>query len=115
MMRVRLQRAEYRCARTIISRSSHPACTARPVHTKVHGEAEAAAIARMEDLSSQSYRRHRVDVIRLSSPRSHSDCYMDYWFSNIVAVCPMVRCNRASECRTDRSPAHRGIRLGADT
>lgn len=29
-----LQRAEYRCARSIISRSSHPACTARPVHTK---------------------------------------------------------------------------------
>lgn len=29
-----LQRAEYRCARPIISRSSHPACTARPVHTK---------------------------------------------------------------------------------
>ena len=29
-----LQRAEYRCARSIISRSSQPACTARPVHTK---------------------------------------------------------------------------------
>jgi hypothetical protein len=29
-----LQRAEYRCARSIISRSSHPACTARLVHTK---------------------------------------------------------------------------------
>ena len=29
-----LQWAEYRCARPIISRSSHPACTARPVHTK---------------------------------------------------------------------------------
>src|SRR5437016_9662936 len=28
------QWAEYRCARPIISRSSHPACTARPVHTK---------------------------------------------------------------------------------
>jgi len=27
------QWAEYRCARPIISRSSHPACTARPVHT----------------------------------------------------------------------------------
>src|SRR5437660_900179 len=31
------QWAEYRCARPIISRSSHPACTARPVHTEVHG------------------------------------------------------------------------------
>ena len=29
-----LQWAEYRCARPIISRSPHPACTARPVHTK---------------------------------------------------------------------------------
>ena len=29
-----LQRAEYRRARPIISRSSHLACTARPVHTK---------------------------------------------------------------------------------
>src|SRR5207253_9748604 len=28
------QWAEYRCARPIISRSSHPACTARPVHTQ---------------------------------------------------------------------------------
>ena len=28
------QWAEYRCARPIISRSPHPACTARPVHTK---------------------------------------------------------------------------------
>src|SRR5262245_45186426 len=28
------QWAEYRCARPIISRSSHPACTARPVHTR---------------------------------------------------------------------------------
>ena len=34
-----LQRAEYRCARPIISRSSHPACTARPVHTQIHGAA----------------------------------------------------------------------------
>ena len=33
------QWAEYRCARPIISRSSHPACTARPVHTEVHGQA----------------------------------------------------------------------------
>jgi transposase InsO family protein len=30
------QWAEYRCARPIISRSSHPACTARPVHTDRH-------------------------------------------------------------------------------
>ena len=29
-----LQRAEYRCARPITSRSSYPACTARPVHTQ---------------------------------------------------------------------------------
>ena len=28
------QWAEYRCARPIISRSPHPACTAQPVHTK---------------------------------------------------------------------------------
>jgi hypothetical protein len=33
------QWAEYRCARPIISRSSHPACTARPVHTEVHSQA----------------------------------------------------------------------------
>ena len=33
-----LQRAEYRRARPIISRSSHLACTARPVHTQVHGQ-----------------------------------------------------------------------------
>ena len=26
---------------------------------------------------------------------------------------PMARCNRASECRMDRSSAHRGIRLGS--
>ena len=30
-----LQRAEYRCARPIISRSTYPACNARPVHTDV--------------------------------------------------------------------------------
>src|SRR4029077_3145058 len=30
-----VQWAEYRCARPIISRSSNPACTARPVHTEV--------------------------------------------------------------------------------
>ena len=30
-----VQWAEYRCARPIISRSSNPACTARPVHTDV--------------------------------------------------------------------------------
>ena len=29
-----LQWAEYRCARPIISKSSHLACTARPVHTQ---------------------------------------------------------------------------------
>src|SRR5262249_26162931 len=39
------QWAEYRCARPIISRSSHPACTARPVHTKVHGEEKDDAVA----------------------------------------------------------------------
>src|SRR5437870_3127985 len=33
------QWAEYRCARPIISRSSHPACTARPVHTEWDGPA----------------------------------------------------------------------------
>src|ERR1700757_2005206 len=55
------QWAEYRCARPIISRSLHPACTARPVHTKVHGEKEDAAVARLENLPSQSCRRHRID------------------------------------------------------
>src|SRR6266576_5673031 len=39
------QWAEYRCARPIISRSSHPACTARPVHTKVHGQAIWTAVS----------------------------------------------------------------------
>jgi len=38
------QWAEYRCARPIISRSSHPACTARPVHTEVHGQAMWTAV-----------------------------------------------------------------------
>ena len=30
-----LQRAEYRCARPIISKLSYPTCNARPVHTDV--------------------------------------------------------------------------------
>ena len=32
-----LQRAEYRCARPIISKLSYPTCNARPVHTDVPG------------------------------------------------------------------------------
>jgi transposase InsO family protein len=42
-----LQRAEYRCARPITSRSSYPACTARPVHTKY--------MVKRDDPSGQSW------------------------------------------------------------
>src|SRR5438034_7770638 len=47
------QWAEYRCARPIISRSSHPACTARPVHTEVHDRAPRTAIAELADIPAQ--------------------------------------------------------------
>ena len=36
-------------------------------------------------------------------------------FQHRRRVLRMARCNRASDCRMDRSPAHRGIRLGEDT
>ena len=36
-----IQRAEYRCARPIISRPSYPACNARPVHTEVYARRRA--------------------------------------------------------------------------
>jgi hypothetical protein len=41
------QRAEYRYARPVISGPSHPACTARPVHTKY--------MAKKDDPSGQSW------------------------------------------------------------
>ena len=53
-----LQWAEYRCARLIISRSLHPACTARPVHTKY--------MARRRGAPSQGWRtflRNHADGI----------------------------------------------------
>jgi hypothetical protein len=55
-----LQRAEYRCARPIISRSSHPACTARPVHTQIHGAGSEAAFAILEDVSSKPHGAERT-------------------------------------------------------
>src|SRR5436853_7067237 len=54
------QWAEYRCARPIISRSSHPACTARPVHTKVHERGGGCL-----PLSETHTRRSRVYDVRL--------------------------------------------------
>src|SRR5258707_12064828 len=53
------QWAEYRCARPIISRSSHPACTARPVHTKVHGQERRAVWSELGHVPAQSYAAHR--------------------------------------------------------
>src|SRR5512147_2058986 len=44
-----------------ISKSSHPACTARPVHTQVHGKEQEATVARVEDVSAQSCRRDCID------------------------------------------------------
>jgi hypothetical protein len=45
-----VQWAEYRCARPIISRSSNPACTARPVHTEVPiGDIRTAANSNLFD------------------------------------------------------------------
>ena len=48
-----LQRAEYRCARPIISKLSYPACTARPVHTKVHGQGRQTTGPKPDDLPAQ--------------------------------------------------------------
>ena len=64
---------------------------------------------------SQPRRRHRVDGF-VRGP--HDLVPAVIWIIDSPASSPcaaMVRCNRASECRMDRSPAHRGIRLGADT
>src|SRR5438034_11569949 len=60
------QWAEYRCARPIISRSSHPACTARPVHTEVHGQAMWTALPGMAHLPARS-EEHTSEL------QSHSD------------------------------------------
>ena len=51
------QWAEYRCARPIISRSPHPACTARPVHTQIYGAEEKATVTGLADISTQPCRR----------------------------------------------------------
>jgi hypothetical protein len=49
-----LQRAEYRCARPIISKLSYPTCNARPVHTDVPREDD-RAIARDAVLIGRFY------------------------------------------------------------
>src|ERR1700730_15301639 len=74
------QWAEYRCARPIISRSSHPACTARPVHTKVHGQAMWAAVPGMAHLPGQPCTEYRCHgPFRCS----------DHWLRS--ALCPRHR------------------------
>src|SRR6516165_6629421 len=107
-----LQRAEYRCARSIISRSSHPACTARPVHTQVYGKEQEAAVARVEDVSAQSCRRDCID---------RPVCGSDDLVSAAVRVTdpearaprnPVSCGDRASQCGMDKSATDGGLWLG---
>jgi hypothetical protein len=75
---------------------------------KIHGAAEAATVARLEDLSLQSCRCHRVD-----GPVRRPDDLVSaiIWTSDPAAFAPgasVARRNRTSECRmacpsTDRS------------
>jgi len=83
--------------------------------SEVHGEAKATAVARMEDLSSQSRRRHRIDGFVC---RPHDLLPAAIWIFDSSASPPrdrVARCDRASDCRMDRSPTHGSIRLGTDT
>ena len=84
--------------------------------SEVHGEAtKATAVARMEDLSSQSRRRHRIDGFFC---RPHDLLPAAIWIFDSSASPPrdrVARCDRASDCRMDRSPTHGSTRLGTDT
>ena len=66
--------------------------------------AKATAVARMEDLSSQSRRRHRIDGFVC---RPHDLLPAAIWIFDSSASPPrdrVARCDRASDYRMDRSP-----------
>ena len=108
-----LQGAEYRCARPINSRSSNPACTARPVHTQVYGQAERPAVPGLEDVAPQSCRRHRGDG---SVRRTDDLISLALWLVNHGAWSTtgfMVWRYRASDRRMDRKSDHASVRLEA--
>src|SRR5207247_1666452 len=78
---------------------------------KVYGEEEATAVAGLEDLPSQSCRRHRIDgsvpgpddfvsaIVRISDPAPQS------------SQAYVAGCNRASERRMDYPATDRGMRV----
>src|ERR1700730_10357162 len=105
------QWAEYRCARPIISRSSHAACTARPVHTEVHGQAMWTAVPGMAHLPAEQRTGHR---------RHGPVRCPDLW--PYAALCSghhptgptrsrLDQRHTSSDRGLDRAPDHRGIPL----
>ncbi len=105
-------------ANPLWGRSADPRRTTQTRHRcwtdhgrEVHGEKEATAVARLEDLPAQSCRRHRIDgpvsgpddfvsaVVRIADPATQS-----------TQAC-VAGCNRASERRMACPAADRGIRV----
>src|SRR5262245_7299714 len=82
---------------------------------QIHGEVQGTAITRLEDLPSQSRRRHCVDgpvrgpdgVIPAAVRFSDS--------TTLPSRAAVVECDRPSECGMDCPATHRGLRLARCT